>query len=230
MAKKLLAVILSVLMLASAFSVSVSAADEKSAFEAKVESALGILIGNGEKVDVQVDADLLSALKANGTGSRRLAKSMSNYAVVAAEDVKDVDAVAQAIADGSAYKIVALENGKKTVYISVDLVANPEIFNEDVFRAAVVKLVDAQNEVISEEDAENLDLLDYNRFAGELYLHMIIYRVVAPVKDAQWLPLVADLYNMSSVADMNIDESRIPPFFIEIIGFIIFELFGKLGI
>ena len=84
--------------------------------------------------------------------------------------------------------------------------------------------------VISEEDAENLDLLSYNRFAGELYLHMIIYRVVAPVKDAQWLPLVADLYNMSSVADMNIDESRIPPFFIEIIGFIIFELFGKLGI
>ena len=62
MAKKLLAVILSVLMLASVFSVSVSAADEKSAFEAKVESALGILIGNGEKVDVQVDADLLSAL------------------------------------------------------------------------------------------------------------------------------------------------------------------------
>lgn len=229
MAKKLLAVILSILMLVSVFSVSASAAD-KSVFEAKVESALGLLIGNGEGVDVEVGADFLSALKENGTGSRRLAKSMSNYAVVKASDVKDVDAVAEAIADGSAYNIKVLEDGKQTVYISVDLVAHPELFDEEVFRAAVVKLIDKQNEVIPEEEIDNFDLLDYNRFAGELYLHMLIYRFTAPVKDATWLPLVEELYNMSSVADMNIDESRIPPFFMEIIGFIIFELFGKLGI
>lgn len=230
MAKKLLAVILSVLMLVSVFAVSASAANGQSAFETKVENVLGTLIGNGDKVDVEVPADLLSALKENGTGSRRLASSMSNYAVVAAEDVKDVDAVAQAIADGSAYNIKVLEDGRQTVYISVDLVANPEIFNEDVFRAAVVKLIDKQNEVIPEDEIDNFELLDYNRFAGELYLHMLIYRFTSPVKDAEWLPFVADLYNMSSVADMNIDESRIPPFFMEIIGFIIFEFFGKLGI
>lgn len=230
MAKKFLAVFLSVLMLVSVFSVSASALGGSSRFEKRVENALGLLIGNGEEVDVEVDDSLVKALKKNGTGYTSLVKSMSDYAVVAAADVDEVDAVAQAIADGSAYKIVVLEDGKKTVYISVDLIANPEIFDEDVFRAAVVKLIDKQNEVIPEGEAENFELLDYNRFAGELYLHMFLYQVVEPFKDIEWMPMVADVYAMTKVADMNIDEARIPPIIMTVVGYIILEFLGKLGI
>lgn len=230
MAKKLLAVVLSVLMLASVFSVSVSAAGEQSRFESKVENVLGILIGNGEGVEVEVGDDFLSALKKNGTSSARLAKTMSTYAVVAAEDVKDVEAVAQAIADGSAYKVVTLEDGKKTVYITVDIVANPELFDEEVFRAAVVKLIDKQNEVIPEGEEENFDLLDYNRFAGELYLHMFLYQVLAPVKDLEWLPMVTDAYERVVMADMDITETRVPGVLMTAIGYFLLEVLGKFGI
>lgn len=230
MAKKLLAVVLSVLMLASVFSVSASAAAEQSKFETKVENALGLLIGNGEKVDVEVDDSLVKALKKNGTGYTSLVNSMSDYAVVAAADVDGVDAVAQAIADGTAYRVVVLGNGKKTVYISVDLVNNPEIFDEDVFRAAVVKIIDGQNEYIKDEDVENLDLLDYNRFAGELYLHMFLYQILEPFKDIEWMPMVADAYSRVARANMDITETRIPPVLMTLVGYIMLEFLGKLGL
>lgn len=230
MAKKFLAILLSVLMLVSVFSVSASAIGESSRLEKRVEEVLSVFIGNGDDVKVEIGSDFLNALKKNGSGYGRVAKTMSTYAVVAAADVDDVDAVAQAIADGSAYKIVVLENGKKTVYISVDLTANPEIFEEDVFRAAVVKLIDKQNEVIPEGEAENFELLDYNRFAGELYLHMFLYQIVEPFKDIEWMPMVADVYAMTKVADINIDEARIPPFIMTVVGYIMLEFLGKLGL
>ena len=230
MAKKFLAIILSVLMLMSVFAVSASAAAEQSKFETKVEEALGLLIGNGEEVEVEAEAAFVNALKKNGTSSSRLVKSMSNYAVVAAEDVDEIDAVAQAIADGTAYNVVVLEDGRKTVYISVDIVANPELFDEEVFRAAVVKIVDKQNDVIPLDEVENFDLLDYNRFAGELYLHMFLYHVLEPFKDIEWLPTVQDAYARVARADMDITETRVPGILMTAIGYVLLELLGTLGI
>ena len=72
------------------------------------------------------------------------------------------------------------------------------------------ELCDRQLEFVEEE--ADFDLLGYTRFAGELYLHMVIYRVVDPFVDTlgSVIGIIVKLYNMAKVADMNIDEKRIP--------------------
>ncbi|MBQ8027847.1 MAG: hypothetical protein IJ262_00405 [Clostridia bacterium] len=232
--KKFLALVLTVVMLLSATVIPSSAVSLSGKLESKletvVESLLGTLIGNGEKTDVDVDGAFIEALKEEMSyiGYNPLAKELSGYAVVQYGAVEDVEAVAESIAENTSYRAYVTDNGKTSVYIVIDLEENPELFDSEVFRAAVVKIVDKQGEVI-EEDAENLDLMDYNRFAGELYLHMLLFQVTAPFKDIDWIPLVSDIYNTASGAEMDVTESRFPSSLLVVIGFVVLEIFGRLG-
>ena len=232
MAKKILAVILTVVMLVSATAVPASAAsvfDIASKFEKVVSEVLGDFIGADADADVFVDADFFNAIRKDSkvlTGSN-VSKSLSNFAIVKAADVADVDEMAQAIADGAVYDIAVMENGKTTVYVAVDLTKYPELFDNAVFNAAVVKMVDKTTGMVT---GDNLDIMDYNRFAGELYIHMVAYQLTAPFKDLEWMSLAADIYEHASVANLNADESRLPSFIFVVIGYMVLEWLAKLPI
>ena len=216
MFKKTLALLLSVMMLFT-MALPASAASTEAKTQENIEAFFSELLGG----KVEIGDDFFKAITENlgaAPSKKAVAGAVSQYAVVAAEDVNSAEALAEAIADDSVYTIKTLENGKKTVYIAVNVAEHPELFDMEVFRAAVYKICDKQNEFV--DSPESFDLLTYKRFAGELYLHMRIYEIADPLSIV--LGAVFDFINkivdMTGVADMNIDENRIPSVVFDIIG------------
>lgn len=216
MFKKSIAILLALMMLFS-MALPASAADSSAKTQENVEAFFSELLGGEVEIGEEFYEAILSGLDA-APSKNEVAGAVAQYAVVAAEDVDSVDALAQAIADDSVYTIKTLENGKQTIYIAVNVAEHPELFEMDVFRAAVYKICDKQKEFVASED--DFDLLTYTRFAGELYLHMRIYQIADPMADI--LGTVFDFLNKivetTGIADMNIDESRFPGFLFDIIG------------
>lgn len=213
MFKKTISVVLALMMLFTMFALPSTAADTA----ANLEAYYSELLGTEAQVDDALIDAILGEAGANPT-KEDLANAVSQYAVVAAEDVDSVDALAEAIANDSVYTIKTLENGKQTIYIAVDVANHPELFDMDVFRAAVYKICDKQNELV--ENPEDFDLLTYTRFAGELYVHMRIYQFADPLSIV--LGPIFDFINkiveMTAIADMNIDEARFPGGIFDLIG------------
>lgn len=216
MFKKTLALLFSVMMLFT-MALPASAASSEAKTQENIEAFFSELLGG----KVEIGDDFFKAITENlgaAPSKKAVAGAVSQYAVVAAEDVNSAEALAEAIADDSVYTIKTLENGKKTVYIAVNVAEHPELFDMEVFRAAVYKICDKQNEFV--DSPESFDLLTYKRFAGELYLHMRIYEIADPLSKV--LGAVFDFINkiveMTGVADMNIDENRFPGFMFDIIG------------
>lgn len=217
MFRKTLSVVLALMMIFATTAVPASAASSTAQTQKKVEAFFSELLGG----KVEIDEDFFSAILSEigfAPSKKAVASAVSQYAVVAAEDVDSVDALAEAIANDSVYTIKTLENGKQTIYIAVNVAEHPELFEMDVFRAAVYKICDKQNEFVTSED--EFDLLSYTRFAGELYLHMRIYQVADPLSIVLGavFDFINDIVEMTGVADMNIDESRFPGFLFDIIG------------
>ena len=216
MFKKISTLLLALVMLFS-MALPASAADSSAKAQENVEAFFSELLGGKVEIGEEFYEAILSGLDASPS-KNEVANAVSQYAVVAAEDVDSVDALAQANADDSVYTIKTLENGKKTVYNAVNVAEHPELFEMDVFRAAVYKICDKQKEFVTSE--ADFDLLTYTRFAGELYLHMRIYEIADPLSIV--LGAVLDFINkiveMTGVADMNIDENRFPGFMFDIIG------------
>ena len=216
MFKKTLALLLSVMMLFT-MALPASAASSEAKTQENIEAFFSELLGG----KVEIGDDFFKAITENlgaAPSKKAVAGAVSQYAVVAAEDVNSAEALAEAIADDSVYTIKTLENGKKTVYIAVNVAEHPELFDMEVFRAAVYKICDKQNEFV--DSPESFDLLTYKRFAGELYLHMRIWQIADPMSIV--LGAIFDFINkiveMTGVADMNIDENRFPGFMFDIIG------------
>lgn len=219
MFKKTISVVLALMMLFTMFALPASAASTAQT-EKNIEAFFTELLGGKVQIDEDLFAAILGDAGANPSKAD-VASAVSQYAVVAADDVSETDALAEAIANDSVYTIKTLENGKQTVYIAVKVADHPELFEMDVFRAAVYKICDKQNTL--EEVAANpeaFDLLTYTRFAGELYLHMRIYQFADPISIVLGaaFDFINDVVEMTAVADMNIDESRFPGFLFDLIG------------
>ena len=215
MFKKSIALLLALMMLFS-MALPASAADSADTQE-NIEGYFSELLGAEAEIGDDFYEAIVGDLGAAPTKAE-VADAVSQYALVAAEDVSRADALAQAIADDSVYTVKTLANGKKTIYIAVNVVEHPELFEMDVFRAAVYKICDKQNEFVTAED--EFDLLTYKRFAGELYLHMRIYQIADPMADilGSVFGFLNKIVAMTGIADMNIDESRFPGFMFDIIG------------
>ena len=216
MFKKTVALLLSVMMLFT-MALPASAASSEAKTQENIEAFFSELLGG----KVEIGDDFFKAITENlgaSPSKKAVAGAVSQYAVVAAEDVSSAEALAEAIAADSVYTIKTLENGKQTIYIAVNVAEHPELFEMDVFRAAVYKICDKQNEFV--DSPENFDLLSYTRFAGELYLHMRIYQFADPLSIifGAIFDFINDIVEMTGVADMNIDESRFPGFMFDIIG------------
>lgn len=216
MFKKSIAILLALMMLFS-MALPASAADSSAKAQENIEKFFSELLGGKVEIGEEFYEAIVNEMDASPS-KNEVANAVSQYAVVAAEDVDRVGSLSEAIANDSVYTIKTLKNGKQTIYIAVNVVEHPELFEMDIFRAAVYKICDKQKEFVTSE--ADFDLLTYTRFAGELYLHMRIYQVAEPMADV--LGTVFDFLNkiveMTGIADMNIDENRFPGFMFDIIG------------
>lgn len=219
-------------MLVSAFAMPAGTVGTNGRLQSKlqetVEAVLAMFVGEDRDVQLEVDDEFIDAIKEELgiVTPTKLAKTMSGYAIVKYSDVKDVDSIAQTIADTATYNFYVTEDGIKEIYIIIDLSENPELFDMEVFRAAVIKIVDRQSEFVPED--ETISYNDYHRFAGELYLHMIAYQLVSPFKDVDWLPLASYIYEHVNGAEIDYGENRMPTFIFVVVGYITMEIVSKI--
>ena len=218
-----MAVLIAIALLSTMLVVPATAASSEARTEKTIEAFFTELLGAKAEVDEKLLSEILKKSGSSPT-EQSVAKAVSRYAVVPVESASALDVIAETVATDSVYTIKTLENGKKTIYVAVDIVKHPELFEKDIFRKAVYEICDRQIEFV-EREAE-FDLLGYTRFAGELYLHMVIYRVVDPFVDTlgSAIGIIMKVYNMAKVADMNIDEKRFPEVLMNLIGEIMMRI------
>lgn len=141
--------------------------------------------------------------------------------------VDDVDSAAMNVIKSSNidYELVTDVDG--TVYISVDIKNNPEIFSFAVFRNVVDGLYAAQGEeLLKNGNGETDYAMSYEHIAGELALHAIIFAVTDGVINVTGTKneLIVKLYNMAAVADLNYDEARLPSEVMAMLGVLLMDL------
>lgn len=219
--KKIISLVI-VLIMALSFSVPTWAADDSldsSELTAAVNAAAAAMVSTDDTTAVVPNAALYAAVAAEAETAEEVADFFSGFVFV--ED-SEVEAVSKRIADSCKYRITTIEDGKKTVYIAVDLIKNPEIFDARVFLNATKKLLEkAETAAIAdgmEQNPDNYDLMSYNHLAGELALHMIVADITNDLGATKGNGILKDLYDKSVVSDLNIDEDRLAPALIEFFG------------
>lgn len=142
--------------------------------------------------------------------------------------VDDVDSAALSVINSSDidYELVTDKDG--TVYISVDIKNNPEIFSFSVFRNVVEGLYAAQGEeLLKNGNGETDYAMSYEHIAGELALHAIVFAVTDGVMSVTGTEneFIMKLYNKAAIAQLNYDEARLPSEIISMLGVVLTDLF-----
>lgn len=216
--KKLISLAL-VLIMTLSFVLPASAADDTltdAQLVAAVEAAATAFV-EGEKVEVS-DA-LVAAVAEEADTPEEVANFFSKFVFV--KD-SEIEAVSQKIADSCRYTITTVDDGRKTIYVAVDLRKSKEIFDARVFLNATKKVFDKCNEMAIADGMMEGDglytLMSYNHLAGELALHMIITDLTNDLGASKGNGILKDLFNKSVVSDLNVDEDRLAPALIEFFG------------
>ncbi len=136
---------------------------------------------------------------------------------------EEVISTAERIAATTVYEPFWPTEGTESVILSVDLRANPELGNISIFIESVRAMVDRSAEHVTETTA-NVELMSYTQAAGELALHVAMLMVLDRLAGTGLIENIDELYIMTEVADLNIDESRASPWFINLIGTLIMNV------
>lgn len=142
--------------------------------------------------------------------------------------VDDVDSAALSVINSSDidYELVTDKDG--TVYISVDIKNNPEIFSFSVFRNVVEGLYAAQGEeLLKNGNGETDYAMSYEHIAGELALHAIVFAVTDGIMSVTGTKneFIMKLYNKAAIAQLNYDEARLPSEIMSMLGVVLTDLF-----
>lgn len=140
-------------------------------------------------------------------------------------DNNEAEAIAQEIAQMSWYETLFLEPDTESVVISVNLRAYPQLSNLNVLIKASRAIVDRSPEFLT-HTTERVELLSYSRFAGELALHVMALTMLDRAVKLGFIEDPTTLYETFEIADMNLDEERISPVFIEAMGAIVMNILG----
>ena len=216
--KKLIAFIISVLMLLTSFGIAGFAADEKTASGQKLESVLEQIVKAFVSADETAEVTLSSGLyKAVTKGKRmtaeQVASSISDYIFIKIDDA-EAEQLAQEIADSATYSATVLSSGEETVYIIVRISEHPEIANLSVFSKTVEKMAEKQKDALTGK-TESVSLMDYKRIAGELAFHIAAAAILEPVKNTS---AAASLFETFDSAEIDITEIRLPSQLFSFIG------------
>ena len=224
--RKYLALFCCLLCVAGLFTAPAWAEDADQALDAAdvatVEAQVaGALVGAVDGAQIAVDtADIYDA---NGDGkvtAVEVAGVLSQYAF-AKED--DLAGYADQIATDSTFTVTVTQDGVSTVYIAVPVEDYPQLFNAGVFDETVRKLADAQKTY----QADGMTLMSYEHIAGELALHAAVYAVTYLLGGDKDGSPVHSYYENARVANLNVDESRMPSFAIDFFGRLI-TFFNKI--
>lgn len=130
---------------------------------------------------------------------------------------------ADQIAAGAVYTPVVLEDETKTVYISISVEDNTDLSKIPVC-CEVSKILFATQ---SDYADETYSLMSLKHITGELALHAIVYVMTDSLGGEQENNPFHNYYEESRIADLNINESRIPSATIEAFGslYIILDMF-----
>ena len=221
--KKLISLALALIM-ALSLTLPASAANEDVALtDAQIASAVtaaaGALVDADEDATVKANKTLIEAIAEDANTPEEVANFFSKFIFV---EEGQVEAVSQKIADACKYRITTIEDGKKTVYVAVDLRICKEIFDARVFLNATKKIFDKCEElaIIDGKDAnpDNYKLMSYDHLAGELALHMIIADITNDLGANKGNSFLKEFFDMSVVSDLNVDEDRLAPAIIATFG------------
>ena len=133
--KKLISIML-VLIMTLSFTLPASAADDAltdAELLAAVEAAATAFV-DGD--NVEVSEELIAAVAEEAETAEEVADFFSKFVFV--ED-SEIEAISQRIADSCTYRVTTIEDGKKTVYVAVNLYECKEIFDARVFLTATEK-------------------------------------------------------------------------------------------
>lgn len=187
--------------------------------DADLPAAAGETGGEG-----QGDAPAAVLTKTNYTAAE-LSRLIRKYLFIR---IDNPDEIAALIAETCEFDYAVIEGGDGTLYLRVDVENNPQIFNYDVFRKLVEDLYARQNEEMKKDGYGKIDyVMSYEHIAGELALHVIVFAAANEIirltntKDER----ILSLYRSAAVAELNVDEARLPSQIIELIGRLIVNVF-----
>ena len=232
MLKKAFSVVMVIMMLAlSALPVSAAneteALSQEQALEAATVGVAALVAEEGD--DITLGEGLAEEILDDADNAEAISRAIAQFVFI---EKSKVGELSDAIVADSKYTVTVTADGKDTVYIAVNIIDHPEIYDARVFLDVVNKLAEKSNEVAKENgidiDSENYSPMMYPHIAGELSLHMITMDVTGFLGGDSWNILFKDFYEKSIVADLNIDESRAPSFLLELWGNFIVILFEVL--
>lgn len=217
--KKIISLFLALLMSFSLALPSFAVSEENQQLSAAeveeaVEAAVAALVGASENAIVVVDDELTDDA---GNTPKEIAGLFSGLLFV---EKDKAEAVAADIVANSKYTVKVIDGGKQTVYCSIDFEKFPEIYDARVYLAAIEKIQNKCDEVAAEKGIDisggNYSPMNYSHVAGELALHMIL---AALSKDSvSWNPISAWIYERAGIADLNVDEDRVPAVLLQAFG------------
>lgn len=217
--KKIISLFLALLMAFSLALPSFAASEENQQLSAAeveeaVEAAVAALVGASDNAIVVVDDELTDDA---GNTPKEIAGLFSGLLFV---EKDKAEAVAADIVANSKYTVKVIDGGKQTVYCSIDFEKFPEIYDARVYLAAIEKIQNKCDEVAAEKGIDisggNYSPMNYSHVAGELALHMIL---TALSKDSvSWNPISAWIYERAGIADLNVDEDRVPAVLLQAFG------------
>lgn len=217
--KKIISLFLALLMAFSLALPSFAASEENQQLSAAeveeaVEAAVAALVGASDNAIVVVDDELTDDA---GNTPKEIAGLFSGLLFV---EKDKAEAVAADIVANSKYTVKVIDGGKQTVYCSIDFEKFPEIYDARVYLAAIEKIQNKCDEVAAEKGIDisggNYSPMNYSHVAGELALHMIL---AALSKDSvSWNPISAWIYERAGIADLNVDEDRVPAVLLQAFG------------
>ena len=141
----------------------------------------------------------------------------------------DAQAVGRALAEQAVYDVCELPGGgEKSVVIRIPMDESEylQLYAPPVLRAFTAAALELQKENIP-EDAQNVTfvLMDAAHITGETALHLTGYFLSAIAGGERGI--FSGLHAHFRVIDLNVDEDRVPPFFIDLIGRVMnFRLFA----
>lgn len=231
--KKIISLLLALLMAFSLALPTFAVSEENQKLSDKevqeaLEVAVAALVDAPEDATVVVDDALAEDVADNADTPKEISGLLSGIIFIEKEKA---DEVAADIVENSKYTVKVIADGKQTVYCSIDFEKFPEIYDANVYLEAIEKIQNKCDEVAVENGIDiedgNYSAMSYSHIAGELALHMILAKLSKDT--ASWNPIAAWIYERAGIADLNVDESRIPTEFISALGDFFVGFFGLIA-
>lgn len=222
MSKKIISVLLALVMAFSLALPSFAVSEENQKLSDSqildaVNVAVAAMIDAPEGATVLVDEDLVDDVADEADTPKEISGILSGFIFV---EKDKAEAVSTDIVENAKYTVKVIAGGKQTVYCSINFEEAAEIYDARVFILAIEKIQNKCDEVATQAgidiNSDNYSAMSYSHVAGELAIHMILASLSKDT--ASWNPISEWIFERAGIADLNVDEDRIPAIFITTFG------------